>query len=621
MAIITTDVPVLDVRDLTVAYDTAAGVVQAVRGVSFAVSPREIFALVGESGSGKSTTAHAIMGHFGSNGRQSGGEIRYRGRALSSLGHDEIRDLRGSRIAIIHQDPNRALNPIMSVGAQVAEVITTHRGANRASAWRTAVEMLVAVNIPDPEQAARRYPHEMSGGQKQRVLIAIAFACDPDLLILDEPTSGLDTTNEAAVLALLSTIIARQGAAALFITHNLGLVSRFANRVAVMSKGEIVEQGKVGPVFATPQHAYTRQLLAAIPDMTAGRPPRPMIGEPVVMSAQGLRFEYRLRGGLHHLKVRHFVAVHDIGFVLRRNETLALVGESGAGKTTIGRMVVGLAEPSAGEIHLHAQRLGTQIRRRTWAELRSVQMIFQNPDVTLNPAKTVGYALARALHKFRPNMNPDAIQDEVASLLMAVSLPPAFAKRMPNQLSGGQKQRVAIARALAAAPDIIVCDEPLSALDVSVQAAILKLLRALQDDRGVSYLFISHDLAVVRVLADRIIVLYRGVMCETGSTTDIFKPPFHPYTEALLGAMPIADPRVRQRKVEMRDTLPELVGVGCPYAARCHRRVGSVCETDIPPHHDFGDGHHIACHLSRAALCAIAPVLEFPTATNLQRQG
>ncbi|MCO5091855.1 ABC transporter ATP-binding protein [Bosea sp. (in: a-proteobacteria)] len=603
-------VNVLEVEDLAIAYRTAGGLVEAVRGVSFDVRQGEIFALVGESGSGKSTTAHAVLGHFGSNGLLRGGHIRYRGRDIAHLPAAELRSLRGARIAIVHQDPGKALNPIMRVGDQIAEVIAAHRKLSRGEAMRGAVEMLAAVNMPDPEGASRRYPHEFSGGQRQRILIAIAFACDPDLLILDEPTSGLDVTNEAAVLELLGQIIARRGAAALFITHNLGLVARFADRVAVMSQGEIVEQGDVEAIFYHPRHDYTRRLLAANPVMSARIPARPPSGEEI-LSVTGLRYEYKIRGGFLNLRPLSFTAVEDAAFTLARGETLALVGESGAGKTTIGRMVAGLAARRSGEIRYRGRVLGADVKRRSRSDLRIIQMIFQNPDVTLNPAKTIGYAVGRPLRQFRPQMSAREIEAEVASLLRAVSLPEDFAARHPNQLSGGQKQRVAIARAFAAAPDLIVCDEPLSALDVSVQASILKLLRKLQDERGIAYLFISHDLAVVREIADRVIVLYRGAICETGTVGAIFEPPYHPYTEALLATIPIADPHVRQRKVELRDGLPGPAGVGCPFAARCHRRIGPVCDDETPPVRDFGERHRIACHLPPDDLRAMPPVLAF----------
>ena len=677
---------VLEVRDLSVAYRARDGEVQAVRGVSLQVHGGETLALVGESGSGKTSLALAVMRYLDASGRVTGGAIRFRGEDLLALPPARLRRLRGARLAMVYQDPQTALNPAFPVGEQVAEALRIHLGLGRGDARRRTVDLLAQVNLPQPEQVYRRYPHELSGGQQQRVVIAMAFACDPELLLMDEPTTGLDVTTEARILDLIAELKARHGAAILYITHNLGVVARFCHRVAVMYAGELVEDGPVERVFARPLHPYTRGLLACVPSLDASKRaaplaaiggrlpslvalPRGCIFEPrcpdrvpvcaeeapaaaaapgggtvrchrwdalppfrragvaaaagpppdarlpELLEVQGLRCHYPLRRSLadavRGIAPRAVRAVDDVSFEVARAHTLALVGESGCGKTTLGRAVVGLLEPITGRVAFGGADATRLARRRPRDLRRRIQVIFQNPEATLNPQRTVGETLARPLALFGP-ADAAARAERVRALLRAVQLPEAYVGRYPHELSGGEKQRVAIARAFAAEPELVVCDEPLSALDVSVQAAVLNLLVELQARTGAAYLFISHDLSVVRYLADRVAVMYMGKLCEVGRVDDLFAPPYHPYTEALLSAIPLPDPRSVQRKVRLEGPVPSPVdpGPGCRFQSRCPRKVGAVCETEPPPAREAAPGHVIVCHIPLEELRRVPPVIE-----------
>jgi peptide/nickel transport system ATP-binding protein len=689
--------PVLDVRDLSVAYRAGGGDVQAVRRVSLRVHAGETLALVGESGSGKTSLAFAVMRHLDANGRVSGGTIRFRGEDLLALPPAALRHLRGSRLAMVYQDPQTALNPAFPVGEQVAEVLRTHLGLARAEARRRTVERLAQVSLPHPAQVYGRYPHELSGGQQQRIVIAMAFACNPELLLMDEPTTGLDVTTEARILDLIAELKARHRSAILYITHNLGVVARFCHRVAVMYAGELVEDGPVERVFARPLHPYTRGLLACVPRLSASKhaaplaaiggrlpslvdPPRGCIFEPrcpervpvcaerapeaapvpgggtvrchrwaelppfrppgdaaagapgpdapapELLHVDALRCHYPLRRTLadvvQRLAPRLVRAVDEVSLEVARARTLALVGESGCGKTTLGRAVVGLLEPVGGRIGFAGADATAVARRRPRDLRRRIQIIFQNPDATLNPQKTVGQTLARPLALFGRAAGAGR-QERVRELLRAVHLPEAYAARYPHELSGGEKQRVAIARAFAAEPELIVCDEPLSALDVSVQAAVLNLLVDLQRRSATGYLFISHDLSVVRYLADRVAVMYMGKLCEVGSADALFAPPYHPYTEALLSAIPLPDPGLVQRVVRLEGPVPSPVdpGPGCRFQSRCPRKLGAVCETEPPPAREPAPGHVIFCHIPLEELRRVPPVVEHRPATAAPHGG
>ncbi len=666
---------VLAVHDLRVTYRTRAGAVQAVKGVSFAIAPGRLLSVVGESGSGKSSLALAVLGALGSEASVTG-EARYRGNDLLRMAPRALRRLWGRRLAMVFQDPGGTLNPVLPVGEQVMEVLQEHERLGRGAARHRMLELFRAVNLPDPTALARRYPHQLSGGQQQRVSIAIAIACGPDVLILDEPTTGLDVTTEARILDLAADLRERSGAAILYITHNLGVVARLGDDVAVMYAGEVVEQGPVRDLFTRPRHPYTLALMECLPhlerpaptrllpairgflpdptsaptccqfaprcqmaavrcrgerpdlvaagparrsrcffpdavpppgggpDSAAGGTPGPGAAGPVLLDAQDLVHQYgRGNGWLVASGDGASRALDEVALFVRAGETLAVVGESGSGKTTLGRCLVGLIQPTAGTLRLDGEVYPRRLADWPRALRRRIQMVFQNPDRTLNGRRTILDAVARPLELF--GLADRATRRlRAAELLRAVGLGDRYLDLYPGQVSGGERQRVAIARAFACRPDLVVCDEPTSALDVSVQATVLNLLVDLQRQARTSYVFISHDLSIVRHLADRVIVLYRGRICETGPVETLFAPPYHPYTEALLSAVPsVAEPDAAAR-IRLEAGGPE-TGRGCPFQARCPRKVGTVCEETVPPLVDAPSGHALACHISREDLARL----------------
>ena len=658
---------VLTLHELRVTYRTLRGPVHAVRGVSLAIPPARIFGLVGESGSGKSTVAQAVMGALRGRARVEG-EVRYRGANLLGQSERELRRLWGRRLAMVFQDPTSTLNPVLTVGEQLVEVLREHEALSTRHAEERGRALFAAVRLPHPGDIARRYPHQLSGGQQQRVAIAIALACDPDVLVLDEPTTGLDVTTEARILDLVESLRQRSRAAILYISHNLGVIHRLCDEVAVMYAGEVVEQGPARPLFALPRHPYTLALLECLPRVEAppaGRllpaiegslpdpagatdrclfaprcgmatercrgehpgwietaprhrsrcfyadavpPPAGRVGGPVasvilplsrpLLEIDGVRHHYRGGGGMLGWGGRPVRALDGVSLAVPVGQTLAVVGESGSGKTTLARAVVGLLRPTAGRIRLDGATLPP--RPGTWrrAVRRRLQIVFQNPDLTLNPRRTILEAVARPLELFgltdRRRRRADARR-----VLEAVGLGERYLDLFPSQISGGQRQRVAIARAFACQPDVVVCDEPTSALDVSVQATVLNLLAGLQAREHSSYLFISHDLSVVRHIADRVAVLYLGRVCEIGRTEDVFAPPYHPYTEALLDAAPSlsAGPVAPAPSLEGPAPDPAAPPSGCPFHPRCPRKVGPICEVEAPPLAVAGQGHAIACHI------------------------
>ena len=684
------DHPVLTLRDIHISYFARGLEVKAVRGVTLKVHAGETLALVGESGSGKSSVAFAAMRGLDAAGRLMRGSIYFNDTDILTLSPSELRGLQGSRIAMVYQDPQTALNPAFCIGDQIAEVVSEHTNASSREVHERVLELLEEVNLPDPIDAFLRYPHELSGGQQQRVLIAMAFACNPELLIMDEPTTGLDVTTEAHILDLVEKLQRIHGSAILYITHNLGVVARFCQRVAVMYAGEILEQGPVSRVFSNPAHPYTRSLLTCIPRLDLSKRDRalsaiegrlPNLSDPPpgcifaprcserkeecettkveidlvgdnendfvrclrwrdipefsfdrhvrttdiqaevtavdsLLNIGNLHCYYRLRRSFKDFitgSATKFVhAIDGIDLVLGRGQTLAVVGESGCGKTTLGRAVVGLQSSTAGELVFEGKHLAGLARERGPDLRRRVQIIFQNPDATLNPQKSVGEAIRRPLELFELASTAE-LSDRVTSLLQSVNLPAHYAQRYPHELSGGEKQRVAIARAFAAEPDLIVCDEPLSALDVSVQAAILNLLVELQKSKNAAYMFISHDLSVVRYLSDLVAVMYMGRLCEVGTPEEVFVPPYHPYTEALLAAISIPDPSIVQEKIRLEGSVPSPINpsVGCRFASRCPRKLGDICDQVDPPLHQINDSHRLYCHIPRGELNKMRPVIRY----------
>ena len=531
--------PVLDVRGLTVDLPADADRAHAVEDVSFTLQPNEILCLVGESGSGKSIAARSIMGLLPvPRVRASAGEIRFRGEDLLRATPARMRAIRGSLISMVFQDPMTALNPLKSVGSQIDEAIAVHAPMAARERRIRILERLEAVHLPDPPRILRAYPHELSGGQRQRAMIAMALALEPAILIADEPTTALDVTTQGQILALIAEIQARRHMSVLFITHDFGVVSEIADRVAVMQHGRVVETGPAAQVLHAPQHEYTRTLIAAIPSLT---PPRraPIADDvPEVLSVQGLRKSYRARGPFGASRAAA-QAVRGVDLRVRRGETLGLVGESGSGKSTVARCVARLTDADGGRVMLGDIDLRPLSRRELRPLRKRVQMIFQDPYSSLNPRRTVGRLIAEG-----PMVHGTPQRDALArarELLDLVGLGAHVAERYPEEFSGGQRQRIGIARALALDPQLLVADEPVSALDVSVQAQVLRLLADIRSRLDLSMLFITHDLRVAAQVCDTIAVMRHGEIVETGPTARIFSDPQHPYTRELLAAVPGKD--------------------------------------------------------------------------------
>jgi peptide/nickel transport system ATP-binding protein len=662
--------PALEVSHLDVAYRVRSQDRLALRDVSFSIGRGESYGLVGESGSGKSTVALALVGYLPRNGRVSGGTISINGRDPLSMGKSALRDLRAKTVSMVYQEPGRALNPSMRVGRQIAEVYEI-AGASAGEARRSARDMLRKVQISDPDLVMRRYPHELSGGMAQRAVIAMALASSPSLLILDEPTTALDATVEAEVLDLVAALRQEFDTSVLFITHNLAVIAKMCDRVGVLYAGELVEEGPARQVFDDPRHPYTVGLLRCIPrrgqrkdrdrlDTIPGFLPAPghtMTGcvfaprcalaqdrcresEPPFFDVSDLRISRcffhanapdlpRATPASDPALAEHDTgeplvvveglsktfagsgvgirALADVDLTVRRGETLGLVGESGSGKTTLARVLLGLTGPDQGSVvTLEGTPLSPDVRRRPRETLRRLQIVFQNPDSALNRRHTVRSLISRPLTRLA-GLSGAALQDRLAELIGSVRLEDRHLALRPGQLSGGLKQRVAIARAFGARPDVVVCDEPTSALDVSVQAAILNLLADLQKTEQVTYLFISHDLGLVRYLSDRIVVLYLGRVMEVGPAETVFAGPHHPYTEALFSAVPSLDGQ-RPDRIRLQGEIPSAADPpsGCVFHTRCPRKLSTgVCESTEPPLLEGEPQHLIRCHIPLGELRTI----------------
>ncbi|MGY4748236.1 ABC transporter ATP-binding protein [Pannonibacter sp. Q-1] len=521
---------VLKIEGLTVSFATNTGVVEAVRGVDIHVNRGETVAIVGESGSGKSQTMMAAMGLLASNGI-TGGRVLYRDRNILGLKTGELNQVRGKKITMIFQEPMTSLDPLYTISRQLCEPMVENGGLSWSKARARALELLKLVNIPEPERKLKSYPYELSGGQRQRVMIAMALANDPDVLIADEPTTALDVTTQAQILDLLADLQKRLGMAVVFITHDLGIVRRIADRVYVMRKGEVVEEGETAQIFEAPTHDYTRMLLDAEPEGTKA----PVdVSAPVVIEGQKVSVEFALGGGL---LTKPFIlkAVNDISLTVRKGQTLGIVGESGSGKSTLGRALLGLM-PAQGRVFFN----GTRISDKSKAELRPLrkhmQLVFQDPFGSLSPRMTVGQIITEGLLVHEPGLSGAERDRRACQALEEVSLDPVMRNRYPHEFSGGQRQRIAIARAMVLKPDLMVLDEPTSALDRTIQKQIVTLLRDLQSAHGLTYLFISHDLAVVRAMSDTVMVMQHGKIVEAGPAADVFEAPREDYTRRLIAA-------------------------------------------------------------------------------------
>mgnify|MGYP000880426090 FL=1 len=556
---------VLQFRELDVNFRTEFGRVHAVKGVSLAVRPGEVVALVGESGSGKSVTATTALGLLPKTARITG-ETMVADKAISKLTPRQLRGLRGNRVAMVFQEPMTALNPVIKIGEQLTESMEVHNVAHGAEAWQKAIDLLNAVGIPNAERRVKQYPHELSGGMRQRVVIAMALACDPEVIIADEPTTALDVTVQADILDLLRSLKEKLNTGILLITHNMGVVADMADRVAVMFKGNIVERGTVEEVLLKPQHPYTKKLLAAVPHLGEGHgqfgsAPREVPGDAEsALEVNELVVEYKRAGR------KPFRAVDGVTFDVKRGEIVGLVGESGSGKSTIGRALLGLIPSAGGNVKVLGQELVQGHGRRKVSQgknlkslRRRVGVIFQDPAASLNPRLPVGDVISEPLEVHRIG-NKASRQKRVYELLEAVELPRSAFNRYPHELSGGQRQRVSIARALSLSPDLLVADEPTSALDVSVQAQVLGMLTDLQRDFGFACLFISHDLAVIDSLAHRVVVMQYGKIVEKGDRQQVLLDPQEEYTKRLLAAAPVPDPIEQRKRREERHRLLKALG-------------------------------------------------------------
>ncbi|MBX5024494.1 ABC transporter ATP-binding protein [Rhizobium lentis] len=529
------ETPIIDARNVAVNFKVEDGMVEAVKDVSFQLYRGETIAIVGESGSGKSVTARTVMGLLSKRAVVSDkSTVSYDGSNILKFSERARRKLRGDRISMIFQEPMSSLNPIYTIGSQIVEAIRVHRRMSRKDAERRALELLEHVQIPDPAARLKQYPHQLSGGQRQRVMIAMALANDPDVLIADEPTTALDVTVQAQILNLIRNLQKELGMAVILITHDLTVVRQFSDYVYVMQHGEVREHDVTEALFANPQHPYTRHLLASEPRGQANPLPE---GSDVILDAKGIRVAFMLRHGTFlKPEMRELVAVDSLSLTLRRHETLGLVGESGSGKTTFGQAILRLNTPQAGEIHFDRQPIHGLSRAEMRPLRARMQVVFQDPFSSLNPRMTIGQIIEEGLVVNRLGATRAERQDRVREALIAAGMPGNILSRFPHEFSGGQRQRIAIARAIALEPEFILLDEPTSALDLSVQAQIIELLRKLQDERGLSYLFISHDLKVVRALCHRVIVMQHGKIMEEGPVNEVLTNPKTAYTERLVKA-------------------------------------------------------------------------------------
>ena len=572
-----------------------------VKGVSFKVERGEVVALIGESGSGKTTIALAALGYAKPGLEFTGGEVRLHGRDVISMPPDEQRALRGQRVAYLAQSAAATFNPALTIGEQVTESPILHGQLSREEADRRAEELYRALELPDPDRLGKRYPHQVSGGQLQRLMAAMALCGNPDLLILDEPTTALDVTTQIEVLKAFKSVIKQEGAAAVYVTHDLSVVAQIADHIVVLYAGDIQEEGTADQIINRPGHDYTRRLMAAVrPPPAAGQGDETSDAhrrEAPALEVRGVAASY----GRGASAVR---VLSDVNMSVQRGHTVGVIGESGCGKSTLARIMSGLLPAREGSVLLDGQTLQPSLRQRRRSELQKVQFVFQMADTALNPRQRIDHILGRPL-EFYLGLKGAEKRKRIGELLHMVELPAEFAGRYPEELSGGQKQRVNLARALAASPEVLLCDEVISALDTIVGANVIELLKRLRKQTGVSFVFISHDLSTIASFADEIVVLYAGRVVEQGKTDLVLSPPYHPYTRLLIASVPelrvgwLEETMQTQEAQAGIDRVVTLTEIGCPFFDRCPLAIEGTCDRETPPIRDFGGGHTIECHRSK----------------------
>ena len=595
--------PLLEVDDLRIHALTDEGAqVPIVKGVSFALNRGEVVALIGESGSGKTTIALSALGYTKPGLEFGGGEVRLDGKNVISMGAEEKRDLRGQQVAYLAQSAAASFNPALTIGEQVTESTVMKGLMNQESADQRAMDLYRSLELPEPELLGKRYPHQVSGGQLQRLMAAMALCGKPDLLVLDEPTTALDVTTQIEVLKAFKSVIQQEGSAALYVTHDLSVVAQIADHIVVLYAGEVQEYGPVDDILIRPGHEYTQRLMAAVRPPPAAGQGDEGTGEhrrdvPAI-EIRNLTAGYGAKGGSKAIKV-----LQDINVTIERGHSVGVIGESGCGKSTLARVISGLLPAMEGEVLLDGEPLAPGLRERDREELQKIQFVFQMADTALNPKHRVDSVLGRPL-EFYFSLGRREKAKRVVDLLQMVELPKDFSVRYPEELSGGQKQRINLARALSASPEVLLCDEVISALDSIVGANVIELLKRLRKRTGVTFVFISHDLSTVASFADDIVVLYAGRVVEQGPTDHVLSPPYHPYTRLLISSVPELRVGWLEETMETReakagiDRVVELTEVGCPFFSRCPLAIPGTCDNVTPPIRDLGSRHKIECHRS-----------------------
>ncbi len=655
---------ILDIQNLNVQFNTFEGKFSAVRDVSLTLGRNESIGIIGESGCGKSTLAFSIMRYLAPNAEMDG-KLIFNGKDLTENTEAEMDKIRGNRIAMVFQNPSTSLNPALTIGFQLDEVGIMHQKLSKKEARKASLEALDMMNIGDPKGTARRYPHQISGGIQQRICIAMAILCNPDIMILDEPTTALDVTTEAVILETIKDLKDKLNMSLIYISHDMGVINKVSEQIVVMYNGEVVEQGPKAKIFERPSHPYTRALINCMPrggvvkentklNTIKGYVRRRGViesGCPYVDRCDARNDTCEAKYGMRPIEEGHsaacdrayaddiedtivkkrkprvrqvapkepetilelenlhkiygtrrkIYAVNGVDVAVNSGTVIGIVGESGCGKSTTGHMVAGLYKPTKGRMTFAGEDITIGWKKRSPETLKDIQLIFQNPGRSLNPSHTVEQIIGRPMQRLLNMNSKEERRKKIISMLHKVDLGGEYLTKKPNQLSGGEQQRVAIARALSISPKMIVCDEPTSALDVSVQASVLNLLNDLQHDSEVTYLFISHDLNVINYLSDTIMVMYAGKICEYGKRDEVMSKPFHPYTEALLSAMPEVDPTKQKDPIRLEGGLPDPAKKpkGCPFAGRCHKQVGKICEEQYPPMVKFSETHYYNCHIKK----------------------